>query len=99
LRIELTPENTPVAFNDYLHTERRPIHAPLAANVGCGIEPFNDFVRFSFGRHLANERIQAEYQVRIAVTMFAHGVEKIFFHAGTGSAINHGNHCRKGGLS
>ena len=23
--------------------------------------------------------------------MFAHGVEKLFFHAGTGSAINHGN--------
>jgi hypothetical protein len=34
LKIELTPENMPVAFNDYLHTERQPIKAPLAANVG-----------------------------------------------------------------
>ena len=34
LKIELTPENTPVAFNDYLHTVRHPIKAPLAANVG-----------------------------------------------------------------
>lgn len=58
------------------------------------IEPFNAFISFSgagAGYHLPNERIQAEYQVRIAVTMFAHGVEKLFFHAGTGSAINHGN--------
>ncbi len=58
------------------------------------IEPFNYFIRFSgagAGYHQANERIQAEYQVRIAVTMFSHGVEKLFFHAGTGSAINHGN--------
>ena len=58
------------------------------------IEPFNDFINFSGaqpGYHQANERVQAEYQVRIAVTMFSHGVEKLFFHAGTGSAINHGN--------
>ena len=34
LKIELTPENMPVAFNDYLHTQRWPIKAPLAANVG-----------------------------------------------------------------
>lgn len=64
------------------------------ADDECWIEPFNEFIRFSgagAGRHQPNERIQAEYQVRIAVTMFAHGVEKLFFHAGTGSAINHGN--------
>ncbi len=34
LKIELTPENQPVAYNDYLHTQRWPITAPLAANVG-----------------------------------------------------------------
>ncbi len=28
LKIELTPENMPVAFDDYLHTERHPIKAP-----------------------------------------------------------------------
>jgi hypothetical protein len=39
----------------------------------------------------ASERVQAEYLVRFAVTLFAHGGEKLFFHAGTGSAINHGN--------
>lgn len=60
------------------------------------VEPFNQFLgEFKFGagagRHQPSERIQAEFQVRIAVTMFAHGVEKLFFHAGTGSAINHGN--------
>jgi len=58
------------------------------------IEPFNAFISFSgagAGYHLPNEQIQAQYQVRIAVTMFAHGVDKLFFHAGTGSAINHGN--------
>ena len=41
--------------------------------------------------YVASERIQAEYQVRIAAPLLANGVEKIFFHAGTGSAINHGN--------
>jgi hypothetical protein len=63
------------------------------ADDDCWIEPFHVFVHFYFGggRHLASERVQAKYLVRIAVTMFAHGVEKIFFHAGTGSAINHGN--------
>ena len=64
------------------------------ADDDCWIEPFNTFLNFSgagAGYHQANERIQAEYQVRIAVTMFAHGVDKLFFHAGTGSAINHGN--------
>ena len=64
------------------------------ADDDCWIEPFNAFLNFSgagAGRHQPSERIQAEYQVRIAVTMFAHGVEKLFFHAGTGSAINHGN--------
>ena len=34
LKIELTPENMPVAFNDYLHAQRFPIKAPLAGNVG-----------------------------------------------------------------
>ena len=58
------------------------------------IEPFNEFIKFSgagAGYHQPSERVQAEYQVRMAVTMFAHGVDKLFFHAGTGSAINHGN--------
>lgn len=40
LRIELTPENQPIAYNDYLHVERRPIRAPLAANIGwLAVEP------------------------------------------------------------
>jgi hypothetical protein len=43
------------------------------------------------GYYLASERVQAEYLVRMTVMMLAHGVEKIFFHAGTGSALNHGN--------
>ena len=34
LKIELTPENQPVAYNDYLHTQRIRIKAPLAASVG-----------------------------------------------------------------
>jgi hypothetical protein len=40
---------------------------------------------------VANERIQAEYLVRLNTILLANGVEKIFFHAGIGSANNHGN--------
>ena len=39
----------------------------------------------------ASELIQAVYEVRFCTTCVANGVEKIFFHAGTGSAINHSN--------
>ena len=38
-----------------------------------------------------NERIQAENEVRFCVICLANGVEKVFYHAGTGSAINHSN--------
>ena len=34
LKIELTPENQPVEYDDYLHTQSRRIRDPLAANVG-----------------------------------------------------------------
>ena len=39
----------------------------------------------------ASELIQAAYEVRFCTICLANGVEKIFFHAGTGSAINHSN--------
>ena len=45
LKIELTPENLPIAYNDYLHTERQPIKAPLAANVGwMAVKPGQRYV-------------------------------------------------------
>ena len=43
------------------------------------------------GARLPSEQVQAEYQVRFATVLLANGVEKIFLHAGTGSAINHTN--------
>ena len=39
----------------------------------------------------ASELIQAIYEVRFCTVCVANGVEKIFFHAGTGSAVNHSN--------
>jgi hypothetical protein len=41
--------------------------------------------------YLPNERMQAEYEVRYNTILLANGVEKIFYHAGTGSGINHSN--------
>ncbi len=43
------------------------------------------------GARLPSEQVQAEYQVRFSTVLLANGVEKIFSHAGTGSAINHTN--------
>ena len=40
---------------------------------------------------MPSERRQAEYEVRFCTILLANGVEKIFFHAGIGSAVNHGN--------
>ena len=34
LKIELGPENQPIAYNDFLNTQREPIRAPAAANAG-----------------------------------------------------------------
>lgn len=41
--------------------------------------------------YLASERMQAEYEVRYNTILLANGVAKIFYHAGTGSGINHNN--------
>jgi hypothetical protein len=35
--------------------------------------------------------MQAEYEVRYNTILLANGVEKIFYHAGTGSGLNHSN--------
>jgi len=39
-------------------------------------------------RPLESEQLQAEYAVRWATIMFAGGVEKVFYHAGTCDAVN-----------
>jgi hypothetical protein len=41
-----------------------------------------------FDQPLPSERVQAEYAVRWATILFANGVEKIFYHAGTCAGIN-----------
>jgi hypothetical protein len=41
--------------------------------------------------HLASERDQAAYLVRMSTIFLANGVEKVFFHSGLGSGINHTN--------
>jgi hypothetical protein len=41
-----------------------------------------------FNQQLANERLQAEYALRWATILFANGVEKVFYHAGTCAGIN-----------
>lgn len=48
-------------------------------------------VYFPSPAYLASERMQAEYEVRYNTILLANGVEKIFYHAGTGSGINHNN--------
>jgi hypothetical protein len=53
-------------------------------------EPWHSDVHASYPG-VANERLQAEYLVRLNAILLANGVEKVFFHAGTGSAVNHGN--------
>jgi len=42
----------------------------------------------NFNQPLRSERLQAAYAVRWATIMFANGVEKIFYHAGTCAGIN-----------
>jgi hypothetical protein len=44
-----------------------------------------------FESPLADERTQAEYAVRWATILLAHGVDKIFYHAGTCGEINRAN--------
>ncbi len=41
-----------------------------------------------FDQPLRSERLQAEYAVRWATILFANGVEKVFYHAGTCAGIN-----------
>ncbi len=41
-----------------------------------------------FNQPLRDERVQAEYAVRWATILFANGVDKIFYHAGTCAGVN-----------
>ena len=72
--------------------ERRPIwfteHAYFADDEPWSITTEKNFFT---EMSLPSERRQAEYEVRFCMILLANGVEKIFFHAGIGSAINHGN--------
>lgn len=45
--------------------------------------PYQDF-----DQPLPGERVQAEYAARWAIIMFANGVEKVFYHAGTCAGVN-----------
>ena len=64
LKIELTPENMPVAYNDYLHTQRWPIKAPLAANVGwITVKPGQSYT-YSVAMKAAAEGTPARLVVR-----------------------------------
>lgn len=71
------------------HGTRRPIWFTETA-YWADDEPWSSDINASYPV-VASERIQAEYLVRLNAILLANGVEKIFFHAGTGSAINHGN--------
>jgi hypothetical protein len=71
---------------------RRPIwitETAYSADDDPWITPAN--VYLTTPAYLASERMQAEYEVRYNTILLANGVEKIFYHAGTGSAINHDN--------
>jgi hypothetical protein len=73
------------------HGVRRPIwitETAYSADDEPWLTPINSY---PVTTHLASERMQAEYEVRYNVILLANGVEKIFYHAGTGSAINHGS--------
>jgi hypothetical protein len=66
LKIELNPENMPVAFNDYLHAQRWPIKAPLAANVGwLAVKP-----RQQYTLSVAMKAAEAGTPARLIVRQF-----------------------------
>ena len=65
---------------------RRPIwitETAYSADDEPWITPAN--VYLTTPAYLASERMQAEYEVRYNTILLANGVEKIFYHAGTGS--------------
>ncbi len=71
---------------------RRPIwitETAYSADDEPWITPAN--VYLTTPAYLPSERMQAEYEVRYNTILLANGVEKIFYHAGTGSGINHDN--------
>ena len=64
LKIELTPEKQPVAYDDCFHVERRPIRAPLAANIGwIAVEPGKRY-RFSVAMKAAEAGTPARLVAR-----------------------------------
>ena len=64
LKIELGPQNQPIAYNDFLNTQREPIRAPAAANVGwIELKPGQPY-RFSVAMKAAEAGTPARLVVR-----------------------------------
>ncbi len=73
------------------HGCRRPIWITEYAYYGDDDPWCKPVIVHANGARLPSERVQAEYQVRWNTLLLANGVEKIFYHAGIGSAVNHSN--------
>ena len=64
LKIELTPENQPIAYADYFHTQHHRIKAPLAANIGwIAVKPGQKYT-FSVAMKAAEDGTPARLVVR-----------------------------------
>ena len=75
---------------------RKPIWATELSYWATDDKPWTPWAppnpeHWSANRQLTNEREAADYTVRLAVILLAHGVEKIFWHSGLEGAVNNGS--------
>jgi hypothetical protein len=74
--------------------DRKPIWATETAFYGVDDKPWTPWVvppeHFSAGLLCASERTAADYIVRHAIIMLAHGVDKIFYHEPIEGPVNNG---------
>ena len=75
--------------------EQKPIWATEAAYYAVDDKPWTPWVvppdHFSAGLLLPDERTCADYIVRQAIILLAHGVEKVFYHQPVEGPVNYGS--------
>ncbi|MBI5091749.1 MAG: hypothetical protein HZB26_04810 [Candidatus Hydrogenedentes bacterium] len=76
------------------HGGRKPIWATETGYYAVDDKPWQPWAvpkgHFSAALLLPNERVAAEYVVRHAIILLAHGVEKLFYHEPIHGAVNNG---------
>ena len=75
---------------------RKPIWATELSYWATDDKPWTPWAppnpeHWSANRQQTNEREAADYTVRLAVILLAHGVEKVFWHSGLEGAVNNGS--------